>query len=338
MTPNSADSARRTLGLGLCFSGVFLIACVLWGRRADASEDGASVYNLGTGGPEAAIMPPLEGVYLESELYYVHAVDRASRELPEAGEIAAGVHQFSPTGAVTVLWQPSTNVLGGAFDVGGELIAGVPSVHAAAVLRGPSGGQLTASTRDTAFIFGDPTAKSDLGWKWGDFHLKASLEINIPAGQYRVDQLANLSYHRWAQDASLAQTWHDDKTGWDVSAKAGLTFNGENPSTHYATGTEFHVEGSLAKALSSAVSVGVQAYRFEQITGNSGAGATLGPFKGRATGVGGVATSNFNIGETPASLRFWGMTEFGVMNRPVSTIFELDLTVPLSMKPSAAGP
>lgn len=323
---------------GLCLSGVLLIGGVLWGRRADASEGGASVYMLGTGGPEAAIMPSVEGVYLESELYYVHAFERASRELPEAGEIAAGVRQFTPAGTVTVLWEPSTNVLGGAFDVGGELIVGVPSVRAAVVLRGPSGRQLMASTRDSAPIFGDPTAITDLGWRWGDFHLKASLEINIPVGQYRVDQLANLSYHRWSQDASLAQTWHDDKSGWDVSAKAGLTFNGENPSTDYATGTELHVEASLAKALSPALSVGVQAYRFEQITGDSGAGATLGPLKGRATGVGGTATSTFNIGKTSASLRFWGMTEFGVMNRPVSTIFELDLTVPLSTKPSAARP
>jgi hypothetical protein len=141
-----------------------------------------------------------------------------------------------------------------------------------------------------------------------------------------------LAFHRWAGDASLAGTWHDEQAGWDVSVKGGFTFNGENPSTQYVTGTEFHIEGSVEKAVSKHFALAVQAYHFAQVTGDSGLGATLGPNEGQATGVGGGVTYTFNIGKTPANLRLRGMTEFGVVNRAPATTVALDLSFPLYMK------
>jgi hypothetical protein len=157
--------------------------------------------------------------------------------------------------------------------------------------------------------------------------------LNVPIGNYRDGQLANLAFHRWAFDTSLAVTWLDPKSGWDVSGKAGLTFNGENDATNYKTGTELHVEGAVEKIFSPSFSAGLQAYYFQQVSGDSGAGATLGDFKGRVGGFGATAAYNFKIAQKiPATLRLHAMTEFDAKNRMEGNSVWVDFTMPLWVK------
>jgi hypothetical protein len=92
--------------------------------------------------------------------------------------------------------------------------------------------------------------------------------------------ITNLSLHRWAFAATGALTWLDPKIGWELSSAAGFTFNGENPDTDYTTGTEFHIEGALVKHLSKTFVLVFAGYHYNQITGDSGPGATLGDFEG----------------------------------------------------------
>jgi hypothetical protein len=205
-------------------------------------------------------------------------------------------------------------------------------VHVSAVITGPFGRTLGLAASDRALQVGDPIATAELGWKQGDFHEALSTTLNIPVGEYNAGQLANISFHRWVDDVSFAFTWHDDKSGWDLSSKAGVTFNGTNQVTQYTTGTEFHLEGSVEKQLSPAWAAGLQSYWFQQLTGDSGVGATLGPFKGRVVGAGGTATTNFKVGPFPATLRFRVLTEFDVKNRLQGTSGWIDLSFPLHIK------
>jgi hypothetical protein len=69
----------------------------------------------------------------------------------------------------------------------------------------------------------------------------------------------------------------DPKTGFEVSAAPGFTFNWENPDTDYRTGTEFHVEFAVLEHFSQKFAVGVAGFHYQQITADSGAGARLGP-------------------------------------------------------------
>jgi hypothetical protein len=71
-----------------------------------------------------------------------------------------------------------------------------------------------------------------------------------------------------------------------IVSAAGFTFNWENPDTDYTTGTEFHIEWALVQHLSKTLAVGIAGYHHQQVTGDSGAGATLGDFKGRVTALG----------------------------------------------------
>jgi hypothetical protein len=113
-----------------------------------------------------------------------------------------------------------------------------------------------------------------------------------------------------------------------------VTFNGTNDHTDYKTGTEAHFEASIERIFSPKFSAGLQAYRFVQLSGDSGTGAVLGPNKGRVTGIGATAAYNFPLGKMPATARLRVFEEFEAERRSRDLVM-LSLTVPLSMKAAA---
>lgn len=324
--------------MGILRIGGLVLGGALAATAAHASESGTSVYLLGSGGPGAAVMPPVKGVFLDNEVYYYDGSARGSKQFVVGGNLVAGLDATILADFPTVLWVPSTNFLGGTLAVGGALPFGRPDVKVSAVITGPLGGQVGVSRSDDAFVLGDPIATAALGWKNGKTHVQLSTMVNIPIGDYRDGELANLAFNRWAGDLSLAGTWRDEEAGWDVSGKAGFTFNGENKDTDYETGTEFHVEGAVEKLITPKFSAGVLAYYFEQVSGDSGEGARLGAFKGRVTGVGGTAAYNFMLGKAPATLRFRAIHEFDAKNRLEGDSFWLGLTMPLAVQMPAGAP
>lgn len=308
------------------------------GGTCHASEGGASFYLLGGGGPEAAVLPPVEGVFFDNTIYVYDGSASADRQLVIGGNVVAGVDVTLAADFVTVLVVPTTDFLGGTLAISGSLPVGAPEVDVSAVVTGPLGGSATISRHDSALLIGDPVAAVALGWKANKFHAQVAATVNVPIGQYREGELANVAFHRWIVDASLATTWNDPETGWDISAKAGLTFNGENPVTDYDTGTEFHLEGSVEKTLSPAFSAGLQGYYFKQVTGDSGAGATLGPFKGEVAALGATAALNATFGRTPVTFRVRAFQEFNVTNRLKGKAFFLSLTLPLHLNLPSGQP
>jgi hypothetical protein len=59
-----------------------------------------------------------------------------------------------------------------------------------------------------------------------------------------------------------------------------------NDALQYQNGIDFHLDWGASQFISKTVHVGLAGYYFQQITGDSGAGATLGHFKGRVVGIG----------------------------------------------------
>ena len=315
------------------------LATAALAQGASASEGGASFYLLGSGGPEVAIMPPLQGVFFSNTAYYYHGEAAGDRQFQVGGNVVAGLNATMAADFPTVLWVPSTNFLGGTLGLGAIVPVGQPWVDVSAILTGPRGRTFNVSLSDTDFIVGDPVLLGALGWKRDKTYFQISNLLNIPIGEYRKGELANLSFNRWADDVSAAVSWHDEASGWDLSTKTGVTFNGENPFTDYRTGTEWHIEAAIDKALSPAWSVGVQGYHFDQLSGDSGSGDRVGPFKGRVTGVGGSIAYNFKVmGKIPISLRFHGATEFDAVNRLEGHSFWLDLSMPLHVKMPPGAP
>lgn len=342
MIRSPADTRRNTRSR----RGRWLIlgataAAAVWAGQAQASEGGASIYLLGTGGPGAAVLPPIEGLFLLNTLYHYDGKSEGSRQFVVGGNLVAGLKANINADFPIVLFVPTTNLAGGTLVVGGTIPMGEPAIDVSAVITGPRGNTAVISRSDNKFIVGDPLLLANLGWKTGKTHITLATFVNVPIGDYRKDELSNLAFHRWAADASLAVTWLDEEAGWDLSGKAGFTFNGENHWTDYNTGTEFHAEAAIEKKLSPAWSLGVQGYYFDQVSGDTGRGATLGPFKGRVAGAGVTGAYNFKIaGKIPATLRLHAMTEFDARNRLEGQSVFLDFSMPLWVKlpPGAAAP
>jgi hypothetical protein len=75
--------------------------------------------------------------------------------------------------------------------------------------------------------------------------------------------------------------------------------------------------------------LGVTGYHYQQVTGDSGAGATLGDFKGRATALGAVLTYSFALGKLPVSTQWTYFHEFDVENRLEGDAGLLTISMPL---------
>jgi hypothetical protein len=71
----------------------------------------------------------------------------------------------------------------------------------------------------------------------------------------------------------------------------GYAMNTENPDTNYKSGNLFHLDAAVQQIVpigSGFMTIGAEGWYFQQMSCDSGSGATLGCFKGRTAGIGPV--------------------------------------------------
>jgi len=290
---------------------------------ANAAEGGASFYLLGSRGPMAGLTPP-PGVYYQNDLYYYSGNAGPGVELELGGQLVANVDGKIIVDMSTGLWVSPWQVLGGNLAFAATIPIGGPHIDGEIV---PS----PLSTSDSITTFGDPVLGSFIGWHAGNFHWQAGVSVNVPIGDYHEGDLANMSFNHWATDLFAAGTWFDPTTGLELSAVAGITFNGENPATDYTNGTEFHIEWAIDQHLSKSFDFGIVGYYYDQLTSDTGAGVpeVLDGFEGRVAAVGATAGFTFKVGETPVSTRLKYFHEFAVENRLEGDSVFLTISLPL---------
>jgi len=179
------------------------------------------------------------------------------------------------------------------------------------------------------FNFGDPVPGALLGWHSGNWHWNVGVLVNVPIGYWKRGNLSNIGFNRAMIDTNAAVTWLDQDNGLEVSVATGVTYNFKNSDTDYKTGTEFHAEWAVMKSLSKSFGIGLVGYHYQQLNGDSGAGATLGDFKGRVTALGPAINYSFSLGKIPISTNLRYLKEFNVRNRLDGQAALLTLTVPL---------
>ncbi|MCG5233828.1 transporter [Xanthobacter oligotrophicus] len=333
----------------------FLVGALFSVGPATAAEQGKSIYLLGVTGSMAGVTPP-PGTYVSS-FTYVYSGDGTgaaalSVTLPGTGTALPGVATLEVDANVrveanvaldvlSVLWVAPQQVLGGHFGVGALLPVGYQgvdvNVDARTALTFPDGtvlqGGKSRLISENTFAVGDPLATAFIGWSSGDWHWKVTGLLNIPVGEYDRYSLVNMGFNRWAADLTASTTWLDPKSGFEVSLAGGFTFNGENPDTDYRTGTEFHFEGAVMKHFSKDFALGVAGYHYQQVTGDSGAGAVLGPLKGRVSAIGPNLTYNFQVKDVPVLTSVRWLHEFDTENRLEGDAFFATLTIPFGGSP-----
>jgi hypothetical protein len=113
-------------------------------------------------------------------------------------------------------------------------------------------------------------------------------------------------------------SWLSSKIGTEVSLYAGVDFNTENKDMDYTSGTSLHLDLTVAQHLplcGGFIGIGANAFYYEQLTGDSGADALLGDFKGMTVGVGPVLSYVRQMGKSQLLAELKWLPELDVDKR-----------------------
>ena len=185
---------------------------------------------------------------------------------------------------------------------------------------------------------------------------QAEFGIYAPTGNFESGPLpdsaapANIGRNYWTFEPGAAASYLIAPASKDLqqyllgfTISPGIDFNTKNGKTHYQTGDQFHLDGSLVgyyvlggqqnrvgELATQAIGLGVSGYFYQQVTKDSGSGAALnGSFEGMTTGVGPdlsyLYTSADNYVTMGADVKW--LPELSVSNRLQGNIIWLKLAI-----------
>jgi hypothetical protein len=216
------------------------------------------------------------------------------------------------------LYETPLRLLGGNYAFG----VAIPFVwlKAKGEVTGPLGRTLTV--RDSANGIGDILFYPFmLGWTGLGGDLKSDFRFGIyaPTGDYDKGKLANVGKNYWTFEPAVSLSYISSKIGLEMSAFAGMDFNTKNHKTDYRSGTQFHLDFTVAEHLplfGGIIGLGANAFYYQQITGDSGSGASLGDFKGRTLGIGPVLSYATKIWKKDLVAEVKWLPDIEVKKRP----------------------
>ena len=290
-----------------------------------ADEGGMGVWLPGMYGSLAAT-PAAPGWSLGA-IYYRTSVDAsATRQFPIGGGFTAGLDAQLDLLMLVPTYVFADPVLGGQAALSVAGIYGHSEVSG--TLTGPRGRTLLSGD-DSLTAFGDLFPSASLRWNDGKHNYLAYGMLGVPVGSYRTGRLANLGSNHWSIDAGGGYTYFNRTSGREFSVVAGLTWNFENPDTDYRNGVDAHMDWGASQFLSPCWHVGLVGYFYDQLSGDSGAGARFGDFKSRVAGIGPQLGYLFALGNKQAYVNLKGYHEFGANHRPDGWNVWLTLSLPL---------
>jgi hypothetical protein len=308
------------------YAAAVLLAAASTASLAD--EGGVSFWLPGQFGSFAAV-PGDPGWSLPLVYYHASTDAGASRSFPQGGQVRAGLDVRADLLLAVPTYVFAEPVLGGQASVSVAGLYGRAKVGVDATLTGPGGGTLTGSQSDSLVSIGDLYPAAYLRFNQGVHNTMAYVMAGVPVGSYDVDRLANLGTNHWSLDAGGGYTYLDTKSGREFSATLGFTYNFENSDTHYKNGTSGHLDWAASQFLSEQLHVGVAGYFYQQLGGDSGAGATLGDFKSRVYAAGPQLGYFFPVGGQKWYLNVKGYFEFNARNRPEGWNTWVTIAIPL---------
>jgi len=259
------------LSIGLCFSTAY------------AEEGGTGHYTPG-GMATLIDQPPVQAGWVIQPIYLHYDGEYSvSKTLPIAGVVSTGLNAKIDALTLGGLYTFEEQVFDAYFSVG--VYVPYMSMEVEGIVN-------NRSRTDTVNGIGDITLiPVMLAWQVDAWALSAMLPIYVPTGEYELGELANLGLNYWTFDPTVGAAYSNEKTGLSFQTYVGITFNTENDKTHYRSGSVLHAEASVEKlwvAGNGMLGMGLNGFIYEQISGDSGSGATNGDFKGRSIGIGPV--------------------------------------------------
>jgi hypothetical protein len=295
---------------------VFVIGVAAFStQRAMADEGGVSYWLPGTYGSLAAV-PAVPGWSFSTFNYYDSVSASKDAEFVRGGGIESGLNARIDFQYLYPAFVFATPVLGGQASLGMGALVGPNTTSALGTAIGPDGSLPSASRSDSVFGVGDLYPTGSLRWNWGVNNVMTYLTGDIPVGLYNSQQLATLGIGHGAIDAGAGYTYFDQQTGHEFSVVIGATYNLINPSTQYQNGIDGHLDWGASQFLSASLQVGAVGYVYDQLTGDHGSGAKLGPFESRVIGIGPQIGYLFPIAGMQGYVNLKAYGEFDARHRP----------------------
>lgn len=265
------------MGLGLMGAGIDI---------AQAEEGGTGHYLPGSMASFIDGVPAQPTFLLRYNLLNYRGSYDTGQPLPVAGITAVNADADSWAHGLTMLWRPK-------WDLGKKwsyaMSATIPYVF-------------MEVTADVVPVVGKTDSENGLGDIVlmplmlnynvnSNFNVNARIAAYAPTGDYEVGRLANPGKNYWTIEPTIGLMYFGLQNGIEASLFGGIDFNTENPDTNYKTGTQLHSDATLAQHLpvgKGLAGIGLAGFYYQQITGDSGFGATFGDFKGMTCGLGPV--------------------------------------------------
>lgn len=306
-----AQRSARILFKGSALALALALGCPAVSR---AAEGGMGHYLPGGTATLIDLAPAKPGWVIEPMYLHYEGNASASKAIPIAGTLAAGIEAQSDAVLLGGLYTFETPVLGAHYSAG----AYVPYVNLSVEAQVDTAFG-SVRRRDSASGVGDLLLiPAMLAWKSGFWQTNVLLPVYVPTGEYEKGRLANPGLNYWTFDPTAGVSYNNDKIGFNAALYVGAAFNTENPDTDYRSGTTLHLDGSVQQLLPVGpgfLGIGAEAFYLEQVTGDSGRGASLGDFMGRTAGVGPVLSYILPRGKETLVAELRWLPELDVKNR-----------------------
>jgi hypothetical protein len=278
------------------FAALVLTLFFVLSAKLVAEEGGAGHYMPGAAGTLIDTPPTKAGWVIEPIYLHYSGETSLSAAFPRAGLVTAGLEATSDAYMLGALYTFEPLVLGAHYTVGTFLP--VVSMEVTGSLDTALG---RVSRTDSVTGLGDISfIPAMLAWKSGSWQFDSMLTVYAPTGDYKVGRLANTGFNYWTFDPTIGVNYNNEKTGFNFALHTGITLNTENGDTDYQSGSVLHTEASITQLLplgKGFLGIGANAFLYEQVTGDSGAGATLGGFESSSVGVGPALSYILPIGK-----------------------------------------
>jgi hypothetical protein len=293
-------------------AAAILSALVLASPLAIAGEGGTSHIMPGANATLMDLPPTSPGGFFKP--MYINYRGDASATVPTAAGIVANLDA-----------EANTLVLGGGYGFEQTVLGGGHYAVAAFLpytwlsISGNSAALGGIKIQNSVSGLGDLTVVPVmLAWKSGDWQYDFLMPVYAPTGSYQVGRLGNPGLNYWTVDPIVGYSYNNPKSGFNAAAHMGFAINSENGDTSYKSGDILHIDASVQQIFplgSGFANVGAEAWYFQQVTCDSGSGATLGCFKGKTSGIGPVLGYIQPIGEEKLILELKWLPELSTTNR-----------------------
>ena len=337
--PCRTGTARRKRHINQPFPTVLLAlsGLMIGAAPSHADEGGISFWLPGLFGSLAAV-PGIPGWAFAT--IYVHPSVKANggTTFIRGRSFVAGVTGRGDLVAYGPTYIFATPVFGAQASLSLLNVGGQNWASVAATLTGPRGIAISGTRTESLTSLGDLLPEASLKWNYGFHNFMVYGTGDIPVGDYGSSRLANLGLGHGAIDGGGGYTYFNPANGLEFSSVLGLTYNFENPHTDYRNGIDAHLDWGASYFLTKQFHFGVVGYYFQQLTADSGTGATLGPFKSRVAGAGPQIGYIFPVSDSVQGyVNLKAYKEFDAKNRAAGWNVWLTLSFSAAPPPASAA-